>query len=110
MEAKPKPRLVIVDPAWSGSVGHHPDVNRQLQQVLDAAGWQVEAWADQAAAELGLPWIRPLLHGCGYQDPRHWSDTGGSLHLARRLADQLAAGLGPAEQPVAAWLMHTALP
>ena len=110
MAAKPNPRLVIVDPAWTGSVGHHADVNRQLQQVLDAAGWQVEVWADQAAADLGLPWIRPLLHGCGYQDPRHWSDTGGSLHLARRLADQLAAGMGPAEQPVTAWLMHTALP
>ena len=110
MAAKPNPRLVIVDPAWSGSVGHHSDVNRQLQQALDAAGWQVEAWADQEAAELGLPWIRPLLHGCGYQDPRHWSDTSGSLHLARRLADQLESGMGPAEQPVTAWLMHTALP
>jgi hypothetical protein len=110
MADKPGPRLVIVDPAWSGSVGHHCDVNHQLQRVLNGAGWQVEAWADRATAELALPWIRPLLHNCGYLDPRHWSDSAGSLHLARRLADQLAMGTSPADQPVAAWVMHTALP
>lgn len=107
---KPSPRLVIVDPAWIGSVGHHYDVNHQLQRVLNGAGWQVEAWADRATAELGLPWIRPLLHDCGYLDPRHWSDSGGTLHLARRMADQLAMAPRPADQPVAAWLMHTGLP
>ena len=110
MADKSNPRLVIVDPSWSGSVGHHYDVNLQLQRVLNGAGWQVEAWADRATAELALPWIRPLLHDCGYLDPRHWSDSGGSLHLARRLADQLAMAPSPADQPVAAWVMHTGLP
>jgi hypothetical protein len=110
MSEKPSPKLVIVDPAWSGSVGHHYDVNLQLQQVLKGAGWQVEAWADRATAELALPWIRSLLQDCGYLDPRHWSDSGGSLHLARRLADQLAMVPSPADQPVAAWVMHTGLP
>ena len=110
MSEKPSPKLVIVDPAWSGSVGHHYDVNLQLQRVLNGAGWQVEAWADRATAELALPWIRSLLQDCGYLDPRHWSDSGGSLHLARRLADQLAMVPSPADQPVAAWVMHTGLP
>jgi hypothetical protein len=110
MPDKPSRRLVIVDPAWSGSVGHHCDVNLQLQRVFNGAGWQVEAWADRATADLGLPWIRPLLHDCGYLDPRHWNDSGGSLHLARRLADQLAIAPSSADQPVAAWVMHTGLP
>ena len=110
MSEKLSPKLVIVDPAWSGSVGHHYDVNLKLQRVLKGAGWQVEAWADRATAELALPWIRSLLQDCGYLDPRHWSDSGGSLHLARRLADQLAMVPSPADQPVAAWVMHTGLP
>lgn len=110
MSDEPNRRLVVLDPAWGGSVGHHHDLNLQLQLELSRAQWQVEVWADQAAAELALPWLRPHLHGCGYLDPRHWCDAAGSMHLARRLAEQLELCIGQPMQPVAAWLMHTALP
>jgi|GEM_PF-443407 len=99
-------RLVIVDPAWSSPVGHHSDLNAALLEALAEAGWRPEVWAD--AALEATPGVRPLLRECGYEDPRHWADVAGTLHLARRLEGQLReASRG---EPVAAWVMHTALP
>ena len=95
-------RVVIVDPPDSGDVGHHAEVNNQLKAAMAADGWQVEV-GDGA-----------MLEGCGYVDPRHWADLGGTLHLARRCALQLAKALenarhNPADA-VDAWVVHTALP
>ena len=104
-------RLVIVDPAHASSVGHHDEVNRPLLEALIKAGWQAELWADVALeAESHAP--QPLLgafSGCGYEDPRHWSELGGMVNLGRRLERQLQQASG-AEQPVAVWLGHSLLP
>ncbi len=99
-------RAVIVDPAAEGNVGHHGDVNAHLLQALRDAGLAAELWDGK------------VLEGCGYLDPRHWADLGGTLHLAKRCEERMQAALNhPARAdqpqpapPVAAWLMHTALP
>lgn len=94
-------RAVIVDPAGGGDVGHHVEVNRSLCQALEVAGWQVEVWDNS------------VLEGCGYLDPCHWADLGGTLHLARRCEEQLELAVGSEGEgamPVAAWMVHTALP
>jgi hypothetical protein len=94
-------RAVIVDPAGSGDVGHHAEVNDALRQVLGASEWQVEVWDGS------------VLEGCGYLDPRHWADLGGTLHLARRCEQQLELAVGSGAHdvaPVGAWMVHTALP
>lgn len=99
-------RLVIVDPAWSSQVGHHADLNESLLGELAEAGWRPEVWADAALKD--MPAVRGVFHACGYEDPRHWADVAGTLHLARRLEAQLQSAI--AGQPVAAWVVHTALP
>lgn len=99
-------RVVIVDPAYASDVGHHGDVNAQLLAALAAQGWEAECWADAAVAAAGC---RGVFRDCGYVDPRHWADLGGTLHLARRLEEQLRAAL-EGQEPVAGWVMHTALP
>lgn len=99
-------RLVIVDPAWNSRVGHHVDLNEALLGELAEAGWRPEVWAD--AALEASPGVRPVFRDCGYEDPRHWADVAGTLHLARRLEGQVqAASAGDA---VTAWVVHTALP
>ncbi len=98
-------RVVIVDPAYASSVGHHGDVNAQLLTALAADGWAAECWADGEVAANGC---RGVFSGCGYVDPRHWADLGGMVHLARRLEQQLLEALEG--QVVGAWVMHTALP
>lgn len=109
-------RVVIVDPAWASSAGHHGDVNQQLMEALAARGWPVECWCDGALANSTdqTPRVRFVFRGCGYEDPRHWADLGGTLHLARRMEEQLVAELKKpsmeATLPVAAWVLHTALP
>ncbi len=99
-------RVVIVDPAYASDVGHHGDVNAQLLSALAAQGWAAECWADAAVAAAGC---RGVFRDCGYVDPRHWADLGGTVHLARRLEGQLRAAL-EGQEPVAGWVMHTALP
>jgi hypothetical protein len=99
-------RLVIVDPSWSSRVGHHGDLNDALRTALTEAGWWPEVWTD--AALEASPGVRPVFRDCGYEDPRHWADVAGTLHLARRLEAQLQSGT--ARDPVAAWVVHTALP
>jgi len=99
-------RLVIVDPSWSSRVGHHGDLNDALLTALIEAGWRPEVWADAALA--ASPGVRPVLRDCGYEDPRHWADVAGTLHLARRLEAQLQEA--SAGEAVAAWVVHTALP
>ena len=105
------PRLVIVDPAHSGSVGHHQEVNRTLLSTFRQAGWQAELWADVALeADPQAPGpLRGVFTGCGYVDPRQWTDLGGLVLLARRVEQQLqlAASSGA---PVRAWLGHSLLP
>lgn len=105
------PRLVIVDPAHTCSVGHHGEVNRSLQMGLAQAGWQAELWADVALeASSGNPqqW-RGVFSGCGYEDPRLWGDLAGMVQLARRLEQQLQRASGGGEA-VKAWLAHSLLP
>ena len=99
-------RVVIVDPAYASDVGHHGDVNAQLLTALAAHGWAAECWADATLAAAGC---RGVFHDCGYVDPRHWADLGGTMHLARRLEGQLRVAL-EGQEPVAGWVMHTALP
>ena len=41
-------RLVIVEPAYASTVGHHGEVNRPLLAALGAAGWAGELWSDLA--------------------------------------------------------------
>ncbi|WP_156818390.1 hypothetical protein [Cyanobium gracile] len=99
-------RVVIVDPAYASDVGHHGDVNARLLVALGARGWPVECWADAAVPAAGC---RGVFRDCGYVDPRHWADLGGTVHLARRMENQLRTAL--AEQgPVGGWVLHTALP
>ena len=109
------PRLVIVEPAYASTVGHHGEVNRPLLAALGQGGWQPELWTDLALeAEAGRPGqTRGVFSGCGYGDPHQWRELGGALQLARRLEQQLAlaSATGPAAQhPVAAWLGHSLLP
>ncbi|KAF0652975.1 hypothetical protein L107_12505 [Cyanobium sp. Copco_Reservoir_LC18] len=104
-------RVVIVDPAYASSVGHHADVNALLLKGLAQQGWAAECWADGAVAAEGC---RGVFNGCGYLDPRHWADLGGTVHLARRVEQQLLAErdrqASESSQPPAAWVIHTALP
>jgi hypothetical protein len=105
------PRLVIVDPAYASTVGHHGEVNRPLLAALGAAGWTGELWTDLALE--GEPQrpegVRGVFSGCGYGDPREWRELGGALVLARRLEQQLALAASGGE-PVAGWLAHSLLP
>jgi hypothetical protein len=110
------PRLVIVEPAYASTVGHHGEVNRPLLAALTEGGWQAELWTDLAleAEPSRPPQARGVFSGCGYGDPRQWRELGGALQLARRLEQQLALaeqanGPGTSE-PVAAWLGHSLLP
>ena len=109
--ALPMPRLVIVEPAYASTVGHHGEVNRPLLAALAEAGWQAELWADVALeGEATAPGpLRGVFSGCGYGDPRQWRELGGALVLARRLEQQLdLASVGG--DAVAAWLAHSLLP
>ncbi len=113
---EPKGRVVIVDPAYASSVGHHSDVNQELVGGLVERGWQPECWCDArlSALENNPAWLRGVFSQCGYEDPRHWSDPGGMVHLARRVEEQLQKGFAglcdPSDQPVTAWVVHSALP
>lgn len=104
-------RVVIVDPGYASSVGHHADVNAQLQEALTQRGWAAECWGDVGMSGVSC---RGVFHGCGYVDPRHWSDLGGTVHLGKRLERQLLDNLkGQANEDLPAvtgWVMHTALP
>ncbi|KEF42671.1 MAG: hypothetical protein ER33_05250 [Cyanobium sp. CACIAM 14] len=104
-------RVVIVDPAFASSAGHHVDVNDQLLEVLSQQGWAVQCWCDEAVTRGGCIGV---FSGCGYVDPRHWADLGGTVHLAKRMERQFLKALGrPAgepPQPVIGWVLHTALP
>jgi len=105
------PRLVIVEPAYASTVGHHGEVNRPLLAALAEAGWSCELWADVALeGEATAPGpLRGVFSGCGYGDRRQWRELGGALVLARRLEQQLA--LASAGGPVVtAWLAHSLLP
>ncbi|PSB36508.1 hypothetical protein [Aphanothece minutissima] len=99
-------RVLIVDPAYASGVGHHGDVNAQLLAALERQGWQAECWGDAAVEARGC---RGVFSGCGYEDPRHWADLGGTVHLARRLEGQLLAAL-EGQGPVGGWVLHTVLP
>lgn len=105
-------RLVIVDPAYASTVGHHGEVNRPLLAALRQGGWQAELWADVALeAEATAPQpLRGVFSGCGYVDPRLWLELGGALQLARRLEQQLALAAAAPAAPVSAWLAHSLLP
>jgi len=105
------PRLVIVDPAYASTVGHHGEVNRPLLEALAEAGWDCELWADvtlEGEATAPGP-LRGVFSGCGYGDPRQWRELGGALVLARRLEQQLALAAAGGEL-VTAWLAHSLLP
>jgi hypothetical protein len=104
-------RLVIVEPAYASTVGHHGEVNRPLLTELAQAGWAVELWADvELEGEATAPGpLRGAFSGCGYGDPRQWRELGGALVLARRLEQQLALASAGGE-PVEAWLAHSLLP
>jgi hypothetical protein len=100
------PRVVIVDPGQNGNSGHHAEVNRQLLAAGRAAGLAIECWVDQAF-KAENPAFRPVFHGCGYEDPRHWIDLPGSLHLAARLQQQMRGHLSG---QVHCWIAHSLLP
>jgi hypothetical protein len=104
-------RLVIVEPAYASTVGHHGEVNRPLLTGLAQAGWAVELWADVALeGEATAPGpLRGVFSGCGYGDPRQWRELGGALVLARWLEQQLALA-SAGGKPVEAWLAHSLLP
>lgn len=109
----PSRRLVLFDPGLASGVGHHSDVNSLLLPPLLKRGWNLELWADAAAAldpqlATSLPGLRPLLSDGGYIDPRHWCDLPGSLHQARLLHQQLAGAASG--EPIAVWLAHSLLP
>lgn len=105
-------RVVIVDPSYASPVGHHAELNSALIEELASAGHSVEVWADEAVPP--APCLRRVSCGCGYIDPRHWADLGGSLHLASRLRRQwdtaLAAGAGAGVPAPDLWLAHGLLP
>jgi hypothetical protein len=104
-------RVVVVDPGHGHGSGHHAELNHQLVNSGRTAGLELECWVDQALPAQD-PAYRPVLDGCGYVDPRHWLDLAGSLHLARRLHNQLSAQLAPhlAAPPVGCWIAHSMLP
>ncbi|MFM7548869.1 MAG: hypothetical protein ACKO8I_08330, partial [Cyanobacteriota bacterium] len=104
-------RLVIVDPAYASTVGHHGELNRPLLAGLTQAGWRAELWADVLLeAEGSAPGpLRGVFSGCGYGDPRHWRELGGMVQLGRMLEQQLSAASAGGE-PVAAWVAHSLLP
>lgn len=104
-------RLVIVDPAYASTVGHHGEVNRPLLAGLAQADWRPELWADVALeAEATAPKpLRGVFSGCGYEDPRHWRELGGMVQLARRLEQQLAQATS-GSPAVQGWLAHSLLP
>jgi len=108
-----RPRLVIVDPGYASTVGHHGEVNRPLLARFGQAGWRVALWADVALeAEADAPQeLTGAFSGCGYEDPRLWCELGGMVLLARKLEQQLALmGAGDTGEPVAAWVGHSLLP
>jgi hypothetical protein len=108
-----RPRLVIVDPGYASTVGHHGEVNRPLLERLAQAGWLVALWADVAleAEPQAPPELVGAFSGCGYEDPRLWCELGGMVLLARRLEQQLAlVAAQDGEQPVKAWVGHSLLP
>lgn len=108
-----RPRLVIVDPGYASTVGHHGEVNRPLLERFGLAGWQVALWADVAleAEPTAPPELVGAFSGCGYEDPRLWCELGGMVLLARRLEQQLALVAGQdGTEPVKAWLAHSLLP
>ena len=90
-------RVVVLDPSYSSSVGHHQEVNSVLVQRLSAAAHQVEVWADQAGP--AIDGVRLVSSGSGYLDPRQWADLGGCLHLAAQLRSQWEQA-GHASAPV----------
>ena len=106
-------RLVLLDPGFNSSLGHHADLNGLITPALIDAGWSAEIWADVAVAgnpllSKQLLGLRPVLREAGYIDPRHWCDLAGRLHQAGLLRPQLTkAAEGPAVQ---AWLAHSLLP
>jgi hypothetical protein len=104
-------RVVIVDPGHSGVSGHHAEVNSQLLAAGRRAGLALEFWVDRSLDHPD-PAYRGVFSDCGYGDPRHWLDLGGSLHLARRLHRQLeaAVAVGQEEGQVACWIAHSLLP
>lgn len=103
-------RVVIIDPGHSGASGHHAELNNQLLAAGRAAGLAIECWVDQAVSPAD-PAYRPVLHGCGYVDPRHWLDLPGTLHLANRLEAQLQAARDASTAgPVTCWIAHSLLP
>ncbi len=111
--ASPKPMdlpmascVVIVDPGLCSNSGHHAELNRQLLAAGRAAGLAIECWVDQAF-KAEDPAFRPVFHGCGYEDPRHWLDLPGSLHLAGRLQQQMRDQLSG---EVHCWIAHSLLP
>jgi hypothetical protein len=106
MDLPMAPRVVIVDPGHSSNSGHHAELNRQLLAAGRAAGLAIECWVDQALLAED-PAIRPVLHGCGYEDPRHWLDLPGNLHLADRLQQQMRDHLSG---EVHCWIAHSLLP
>ena len=104
-------RLVIVDPAHASSVGHHDEVNRPLLAKLNRGGWQAELWSDvrlEGDSEAPRP-LQGVFSGCGYEDPRLWSELGGMVQLGRRMEQQLQQASASGE-PVGAWLGHSLLP
>jgi len=107
MRLQPGARLVIIDPGHASRSGHHAELNHQLVATCHRANLAVECWVDQALQEPD-PAYRPLFHGCGYVDPRHWLDLAGTLHLASRFRDQLQSASAGA--PVAGWIAHSLLP
>lgn len=105
-------RLVVVDPSYGSTVGHHGEVNRPLLAMLKQGGWNVELWADVALeAEAGAPEaLRGVFSGCGYVDPSHWRDLMGMVQLGRRVEQQMAEAAQGEGEPVAGWLAHSLLP
>jgi hypothetical protein len=108
-----RPRLVIVDPGYASTVGHHGEVNRPLLERLAQAGWEVALWADVAleAEPTAPPELVGAFSGCGYEDPRLWCELGGMVLLARKLEQQLAlVAAQDGGEPVEAWIGHSLLP
>ena len=105
-------RVVVLDPNYASSIGHHQPLNQALLEQLTSAGWQPEIWADEQAPS--GPCVRRVSHGCGYIDPRHWVDLGGARHLAAQLNAQLQAALEQDQScglaSPQAWLVHSVLP
>lgn len=99
-------RVVIIDPGQNGNCGHHAEVNRELLAAGRAAGLAIECWVDQGF-NAEDPAHRPVFQGCGYEDPRHWIDLPGTLHLAGRLEQQMRDHHNGV---VHCWIAHSLLP